>query len=203
MFRGNWLLFDHKMFSQIDHKAEIATCAYFLGFQRTDKVNRNYFSSVEKRRIFSARASQTYMGQSQSARLGSCAFLSRRARLPWGAQKMCAVTIVGTVLKVMSQDNLSILVITIPTYTHADIIITFNHQIFVWNDYWNNTDHMSVSVVWGHCYPEQVGITVKFVCPVPFKIQFQWGSGDVWGTTKTLRSPMFYITCVLLMFLGV
>ena len=43
------------MFSQIDHTAEIATCAYFFGFQRTDKVNRNYFSSVEKRRIFSTR----------------------------------------------------------------------------------------------------------------------------------------------------
>ena len=40
-------MFEHKMFSQIDHKAEIATCAYFLGFQGTDKVNRNYFSSVE------------------------------------------------------------------------------------------------------------------------------------------------------------
>ena len=43
------------MFRQIDHMAEIATCAYFFGFQRTDKGNRNYFSSVEKRRIFSTR----------------------------------------------------------------------------------------------------------------------------------------------------
>ena len=30
---------------------EKATCAYFFGFQRTDKVNRNYLSSVEKRRV--------------------------------------------------------------------------------------------------------------------------------------------------------
>ena len=119
------------MFSQIDHTAEIATCAYFLGLQRTDKVNRNYFSSVEKRRIFSARTSQTYMRQSQSACPACCAFLSRRARLPWDAQKMCAVTVVGTVLKVMSQDNLSILVITIQTYTHADIIIKFNYIIIL------------------------------------------------------------------------
>ena len=43
------------MFDQIDHTAEIITCAYFFGFQRTDKVNRNYFSSVENRRIFSTR----------------------------------------------------------------------------------------------------------------------------------------------------
>ena len=43
------------MFGQIDHTAEIATCAYFIGFQRTDKVNKNYFSSVEKRCIFSTR----------------------------------------------------------------------------------------------------------------------------------------------------
>ena len=43
------------MFGQIDHTAEIATCAYFFGFQRTDKVNKNCFSSVEKRRIFSTR----------------------------------------------------------------------------------------------------------------------------------------------------
>ena len=43
------------MFGQIDHTAEIATCAYFFGFQRTDKVNRNYFSPVENRRIFSTR----------------------------------------------------------------------------------------------------------------------------------------------------
>ena len=35
------------MFGQIDHTAEIATCAYFFGFQRTDKVNRNYFSSLK------------------------------------------------------------------------------------------------------------------------------------------------------------
>ena len=29
------------MFGQIDHTAEKATCAYFFGFQRNDKVNRN------------------------------------------------------------------------------------------------------------------------------------------------------------------
>ena len=92
------------MFGQIDHTAEIAICAYFFGFQRTDKVNRNYFPSVEKRRIFStrnnsSRTSQTYKRQNQSACPACCAFLSRRARLPWHAQKMCAVTIVGTVLK--------------------------------------------------------------------------------------------------------
>ena len=44
------------------------------------------------------RTSQTYRRQNQSARPACCAFLSRRARLPWHAQKMCAVTIVGTVL---------------------------------------------------------------------------------------------------------
>ena len=43
------------MFGQLDYMAEIATCPYFFGFQRTNKVNRNYFSSVEKRRIFSKR----------------------------------------------------------------------------------------------------------------------------------------------------
>ena len=43
------------MFGQIDHTAEIAKREYFYGFQRTDKVNRNYFSSVKKRRIFSTR----------------------------------------------------------------------------------------------------------------------------------------------------
>ena len=36
------------MFGQIDHTAEIATYyAYFFGFQRTDKVNRNYVSSLK------------------------------------------------------------------------------------------------------------------------------------------------------------
>ena len=45
------------------------------------------------------RTSQTYRRQNQSACPACCAFLSRRARLPWHAQKMCAVTIVGTVLK--------------------------------------------------------------------------------------------------------
>ena len=91
------------MFGQIDHTAEIATCAYFFGFQRTDKINGNYFSSVEKRRAFFpqevSRTSQTYRRQNHSACPACCAFLSRRARLPWHAQKMCAVTIVGTVLK--------------------------------------------------------------------------------------------------------
>ena len=45
------------------------------------------------------RTSQTYRRQNQSACPACCAFLSRRARLPWHAQKMCAVTIVGTDLK--------------------------------------------------------------------------------------------------------
>ena len=44
------------------------------------------------------RISQTWRRQNQSACPACCAFLSRRARLPWHAQKMCAVTIVGTVL---------------------------------------------------------------------------------------------------------
>ena len=90
------------MFGQIDHTAEIATRAYFFGFQRTDKVNRNYFSSVKHDASFPqeiTRTSQTYRRQNQSACPACCAILSRRARLPWDAQKMCAVTIVGTVLK--------------------------------------------------------------------------------------------------------
>ena len=82
------------MFGQIDHTAEITTCAYFFGFQRTDKINGNYFLSVEKRRIFSAR-NMLNLPDLQEIK----PFLSRRARLPWHAQKMCAVTIVGTVLK--------------------------------------------------------------------------------------------------------
>ena len=44
------------------------------------------------------RTSQTYRRQNRSACPACCAFPSRRARLPWHAQKMCAVTIVGTVL---------------------------------------------------------------------------------------------------------
>ena len=44
------------------------------------------------------RTSQTYRRQNQSACPTCCAFLSHRARLPWHAQKICAVTIVGTVL---------------------------------------------------------------------------------------------------------
>ena len=44
------------------------------------------------------RTSQTYRRQNQSACPACCAFPSRRARLPWHAQKMCAATIVGTVL---------------------------------------------------------------------------------------------------------
>ena len=46
------------------------------------------------------RTSQTYRRQNQSACPVCCTFLSRRARLPWHAQQMCAVTIVGTILKV-------------------------------------------------------------------------------------------------------
>ena len=89
------------MFGQIDHTAEIATCAYFFGFQRTDKVNRNYFSSVEKWRMFSSRnvtrISQTYRRQNQSACPACYAFLLHRAWLLRHLQKMCAVTIVGTI----------------------------------------------------------------------------------------------------------
>ena len=44
------------------------------------------------------RTSQTYRRQNRSVCPACCAFPSRRARLPWHAQKMCAVTIVGTVL---------------------------------------------------------------------------------------------------------
>ena len=44
------------------------------------------------------RTSQTYRRQNRSACPAWCAFPSRRARLPWHAQKMCAVIIVGTVL---------------------------------------------------------------------------------------------------------
>ena len=99
-----------KMFGQIDHTAEIATCAYFFSFQRTDKVNINYFSSFKKRRISFpqeiTRTSQSYSRQNQSVCPACCAFLSRRAWLPWHAQKMCAVTIVGTVLKYKKGKNL-------------------------------------------------------------------------------------------------
>ena len=90
------------MFGQIDHTAEIPTCVYFFGFQRTDKVNRNYFSSVKHDASSPqeiTRTSQTYRRQTQTACPACCAFLSRRAQLPWHAQKMCAVTIAGTVLK--------------------------------------------------------------------------------------------------------
>ena len=45
------------------------------------------------------RTSQTYRRQNQSAWPACCAFLSCRARLPSHAKKICAVTIVGTVLK--------------------------------------------------------------------------------------------------------
>jgi len=89
------------MFGQINHTAEIATCAYFFGFQKTDKVNRNYFSFVEKWPMFSTRnvtrTSQTYRRQNQSACPACYEFLSRRTWLPWHVQKMCAVTIVGTI----------------------------------------------------------------------------------------------------------
>ena len=47
------------MFSQIDHTAEIATCAYFFGFQRTDKVNRNYFSPVKNNASFPQEITRT------------------------------------------------------------------------------------------------------------------------------------------------
>ena len=98
------------MFGQIDHTAEIATCTYFFGFQRTDKVKRNYFSCVKKNDASFpqeiTRTFQIYRRQNQSACPACCAFLSRRARLLWHAQKMSAVTIVGTVLKlVIKQQN--------------------------------------------------------------------------------------------------
>ena len=47
------------------------------------------------------RTFQIYRRQNQSACPAFCAFLSRRARLLWHAQKICAVTIVGTVLQQM------------------------------------------------------------------------------------------------------
>ena len=65
------------MFSQIDHTAEIATCAYFFSFQRTDKVNRNYFSPVKNNASFPqeiTRTSQTYRRQNQSVCPACCAF---------------------------------------------------------------------------------------------------------------------------------
>ena len=65
------------MFGQIDHTAEIATCAYFFGFQRTDKVNRNYFSPVKNNASFPqeiTRTSQTYRRQNQSVCPACCAF---------------------------------------------------------------------------------------------------------------------------------
>ena len=90
------------MFGQIDHMAEIATCTYFFGFQRTDKVNRNYFLSEKDNASFPQEIGRTseslYKRQNQSACPACCAFLSHRARLPWHVQTMCAVTIVGTVL---------------------------------------------------------------------------------------------------------
>ena len=90
------------MFGQLDYMAEIATCPYFCCFQRTDQVNRNFFFHQLKNDASFAqeitRASQTYRKQNQFACPACCAFLSRRLRLPWHAQKMCAVTIVGTVL---------------------------------------------------------------------------------------------------------
>ena len=46
-----------------------------------------------------SRTSQTYRRQNQSAWPACCTLLSHRARLPLHAQKICAVTIVGTVLK--------------------------------------------------------------------------------------------------------
>ena len=73
------------MFGQIDHTVEIATCAYFFGFQRTDKVNRNCFSSAGQRLIFSTRITN----RRQSACPACCTFLLRRAGLPRHAQKMC------------------------------------------------------------------------------------------------------------------
>ena len=97
------------MFGQIDHTTEIATCAYFIGFQRTDKVNEIVFHLLKNDASFPqeiTRTSQTYRRQNQSACPACCAFLSRRARLLWHAQKMSAVTIVGTVLKlVIKQQN--------------------------------------------------------------------------------------------------
>ena len=50
-----------------------------------------------------SRTSQTYRRQNHSACPTCCAFLSCRARLPWHAQKMCAVTIVGPVLNSLNK----------------------------------------------------------------------------------------------------
>ena len=95
-------MFDYKNVPSDRSYVEIVTCTYFFGFQRTDKVDRNYFSSVENDVSFPqeiTRTSQTYRRQNQSSCPACFPFLSRRARLPSHAQKMCAVTIVGTVLK--------------------------------------------------------------------------------------------------------
>ena len=59
-------MFDYEMFGQIDDTAEIATCTYFFRFQRTDKGNRNYFSTVKHGASFPqemTRTSQTYRRQ--------------------------------------------------------------------------------------------------------------------------------------------
>ena len=93
------------MFGQIDHAAEIAICANFFSFQKTDKSIKIEIicHQLKNETSFSqeiTRTSETYRRQNQSTCTACCAFLSRRARLiPWDVQKMCAVTILGTVLK--------------------------------------------------------------------------------------------------------
>ena len=84
------------MFGPIDHTAEIATCAYFFGFQRTDRVTRIIFHLLKNDASLPqdiTKTFQTYGRQKQSVCPACCALLSLRARLPWHAQKMCAVTI--------------------------------------------------------------------------------------------------------------
>ena len=54
-----------------------------------------------------SRTSQTYRRQNHSACPACCAFLSRHARLPWHAQNMCGVTIVGTVLNTLKSSKSS------------------------------------------------------------------------------------------------
>ena len=82
------------------------------------------------------RTSQTYRRQSQSAYRTCCAFLSRRARLPWHTQKMCAVTIVGTVLTLCIFNNkikyVSITVITLKQQACIMFRTHLIHVFFFW-----------------------------------------------------------------------
>ena len=70
----------------------------------------------------------------------------------------------------------------------------------MWNDFWNDKDHISISFTWG------LAIQKKFesLLTVFPRCHSKYNSSeavedteiDVLGTTKTLRSPIFYITCM-------